>query len=163
MAVIQPDLQYAASAIIPNMSENHKNRLLRLWRKALRCASGRTRWENIEAAMSDLKVTHLEHRWALQLATTVCRCKLGCASSALCRKISVPGHPHATRGQRTLLKTFRATSRSGTVSFSNRAPLLWNSLPDCQTARLPGCQTARLQSPKLPGHQKACGRSNQVL
>ena len=109
------------------MSENLKQRLLWLRRKAVRCTAGVNYHDDSEAAISSLSITH---RWALQLAMIVRRSKLGAASSDLCSKISKSTHTYETRGQRKLLRTFRPTSRSGVVSFTNRAPLLWNSLPD---------------------------------
>ena len=52
IAVIQPDLQYASSAFVPNILENPKERLLRLWRKAVRCTAGANYHDNSEAAIS---------------------------------------------------------------------------------------------------------------
>ena len=40
VSVIQPDLEYAASATIPFMPTGQQDRLLVLWRKAVRCMAG---------------------------------------------------------------------------------------------------------------------------
>ena len=39
ISVIQPDFEYAAVAFVPSMSMSGKQRLLALWRKAVRCAA----------------------------------------------------------------------------------------------------------------------------
>ena len=41
LSVIQPDLEYAPSAIVPSMGVSHKNHLLATWRRAVRCAAGK--------------------------------------------------------------------------------------------------------------------------
>ena len=47
----------------------------------------------------------------------------------LCKKLTFTDHSHRTRGRGNSLRPFRPSSRPGTLSFSNRAPLLWNNLP----------------------------------
>ena len=40
LAVIQPDLEYAATATIPFMSTSLRDRLCSVWRRAVRCVAG---------------------------------------------------------------------------------------------------------------------------
>ena len=40
LSVIQPDLEYAASVIIPPMAISLQARLIAMWRRAVRCAAG---------------------------------------------------------------------------------------------------------------------------
>ena len=40
LSIIQPDLEYASTAIVPSMSNHRRQRLLKIWRKAVRCAAG---------------------------------------------------------------------------------------------------------------------------
>ena len=91
--VIQPEMQYASSDFVPNISENLKQRLLPVWRKAVGFTAGANYHDDSEVAISSLSITHIEHRWALQLAMIVRRSKLGAASSDLCSKISEPHTP----------------------------------------------------------------------
>ena len=46
----------------------------------------------------------------------------------LCDKLVRPCHKHSTRGNNSSLYPFRSSSLSGTVSFTNRSPILWNAL-----------------------------------
>ena len=39
LSVIQPDLEYAASATVFNMSHSLRDRLIAMWRRAVRCAA----------------------------------------------------------------------------------------------------------------------------
>ena len=48
LTVIQPDLEYSAVACIPNMPEIQKQRLLTLWRKAVRCVAGAERHADVD-------------------------------------------------------------------------------------------------------------------
>ena len=71
----------------------------------------------------------IDCRWALQFAMIVRRCHLSIAPADLCNKLSRPSHSYGTRGQKSSFRPLRVLSHAGTVSFSNRAPLVWNSLP----------------------------------
>ena len=79
LSVIQPDLEYAASAIVPSMAVSQKNRLLATWRRAVRGAAGRGYQDNVAPLVKQLKIVSLEHRWALQVAEIVFRCNHGSA------------------------------------------------------------------------------------
>ena len=128
-AVIQPDLEYASISYVPSLSTLQRNRLLGSWRKAIRCVAGLHFHDKIDSALTELKITPLEHRWALQLVLAIRRCRNYTAPPALCSKVSRPNHSYQTRGLDSLFHPLRPSSRSGSVSFSNRAPLLWNALP----------------------------------
>ena len=76
----------------------------------------------------ELSITPLLHRWALSFALQVRRCYLNIAPAQLCDKLVRPCHKHSTRGNNSSLYPFRSSSLSGTVSFTNRSPILWNAL-----------------------------------
>ena len=50
------------------MSAAHKNRLLGLWRKAIRCTAGPTWQCAVGPLLVELRLSNIEHLWALQLA-----------------------------------------------------------------------------------------------
>ena len=129
ISVIQPDLEYAMSAILPGMSEFNRNLLHGAWRKAIRCAAGLGYHDSIDEDVKCPHVTKIECRWALQFAMIVRRCHLSIAPAGLCNKLSRPSHSYGTRGQKYSFRPLRVLSHAGIVSFSNRAPLVWNSLP----------------------------------
>ena len=67
--------------------------------------------------------------WALQLALMVQKCHLGTALQDICKKLKRTKHSHETRGNQSCFTPFRPLTTSGSVCFSNRAPLIWNFLP----------------------------------
>ena len=71
LSVIHPDLEYAASAIVPSMAVSQKNRLLATWRRAVPCAAGSGYQDNVAPLVKQLKIVSLDHRWALQVAKIV--------------------------------------------------------------------------------------------
>ena len=130
ISVIQPDFEYAAAAFIPSMSMSGKQRLLALWSKAVRCAAMADWRADIAPLLVHLKINAIEHRWALQFALLVRRCHLQTAPKELLDKLHRPSHGFTTRGQGIAFKPFRPKTRSGSISFSNRAPLVWNFLDE---------------------------------
>ena len=128
LSVIQPDLEYAAGACVPSMPESQRQRLLSLWRKAVRCTAGADKHADVYTICGELSITPLLHRWALSFALQVRRCYLNIAPAQLCDKLVRPCHKHSTRGNNFSLYPFRSSSLSGTVSFTNRSPILWNAL-----------------------------------
>ena len=129
LSVIQPDLEYAASAFVPSMVVSQKNRLLATWRKAVRCAAGSGYQDNVAPLVKQLKIVSLEHHWALQVAEIVFRCNHGSAPSALKDKLRRNNHGARTRGSKESYLPYRPSSLPGELSFSIRAPLMWNTLP----------------------------------
>ena len=78
----------------------------------------------------NLKLTLLSHRWSLQLYTTIRRCHQQSAPALLLEKLSFHENQHSTRGrQQGDFRPFQPASLAGRISFTNRAPLLWNMLP----------------------------------
>ena len=128
LSVIQPDLEYATGACVPSMPESQRQRLLSLWRKAVRCTAGADKHADVYTICGELSITPLLHRWALSFALQVRRCYLNIAPAQLCDKLVRPCHKHSTRGNNSSLYPFRSSSLSGTVSFTNRSPILWNAL-----------------------------------
>ena len=129
VSVIQPDFEYAASTFVPTMSTAQKNRLLGLWRKAIRCTASATWQCAVGPLLVELRLSNIEHLWALQLALMVQKCHLGTAPQDICKKLKRTKHSHETRGNQSCFTPFRPLTTSGSVCFSNRAPLIWNSLP----------------------------------
>ena len=60
----------------------------------------------------------------------VSRCHPNIAPGKLCKPINRVCHNYGTRGNALDFRPFRPNSRAGSLCFSNRAPLLWNSLTD---------------------------------
>ena len=112
------------------MSASNRSCLLALWRKAVCCAAGADWQSEIKPLLVKLRLSHLEDRWALQLALVVFHYRLHIAPSELCKRINRVCHNYGTRGNALDFRPFRPNSRAGSICFSNRAPLLWNSLPD---------------------------------
>ena len=129
MSVIQPALEYAASATIPFMPTDQQDRLLALWRKAVRCQASVHPQDDVLPLIGNLKLTLLSHRWSLQLFT-IRRCHQQSAPALLLEKLSFHEHQHGTCGrQQGDFRPFQPASVAGRISFTNRAPLLWNMLP----------------------------------
>ena len=134
LAVIQPDLEYAATATIPFMSRRKlstslRDRLCSVWRRAVRCVAGADWQAEVAPILKNHRLTPIEHRWALQFAVVVRRCVQKSAPLSLCTRLSFTEHSHQTRGSGNSLRPFCPSSRPGMLSFTNRAPLVWNSLP----------------------------------
>ena len=103
--------------------------LLGLWRKAIRCTAGATWQCAVGPLLVDLRLSNIEHLWALQLALMVQKCHLGTALQDICKKLNCTKHSHETRGNQSCFTPFRPLTTSGSVCFSNRAPCIWNFLP----------------------------------
>ena len=128
ISVIQPDLEYAASVTVPTMSSQLRDRLVAVWRKAVRCAAG-TRWQDeLPPLLHQLRLTPILHCWFLQTATTIRRCHILCAPKPLCVKLLRTRHHFRTRGNNKSFRPILSKTTSGRISFSNSAPLLWNAL-----------------------------------
>ena len=96
-----------------------------LWRKAVRCMAGVQPQDDVLPLIRNLKLTHLTHRWSLQLVTTIRRCHQRSAPALLLEKLSFHEHQHGTRGrQQGDFRPFQPVSLAGRISFTNRAPLL---------------------------------------
>ena len=63
-------------------------------------------------------------------AYCLARNRHGSAPPDLRKKLKSVDHGRSTRGASGNYVPYRSSSTSGTVSFSNRAPLIWNSLPN---------------------------------
>ena len=111
------------------MNAGLRNRLLALWRKAIRCAAGVGYQDEVTPLLSEFLLTNIVDRWIVQFACHVRRCLKQEAPSTSCAKLQRPAHRHCTRGQENSFRLFLANNRAGLGSFSKGAPLLWNSLP----------------------------------
>ena len=119
--VIQPDFEFAASAIVTSVPFSQKQRLLSLWRRAVRCAAGIGWQEDVTSVLKDLRLTPLTNRWALKIAIDVRRCYFKTAPPELCKKLSRMDHNYSISGKSSSFCPFRPVSQSGSMSFSNRA------------------------------------------
>ena len=118
VSVIQPDLEYAASATIPFMPTGQQDRLLALCRKAVRCMAGVHPQDDVLPLIRNLKLTHLSYRWSLQLVTTIRRCHQQSAPALLLEKLSFHEHQHGTRGRKLGdFRPFQPASLAGRISF----------------------------------------------
>ena len=114
------------------MPTGQQDRLLALWKKAVRCLAGVHPQDDVLPLIRNLKLTLLSHRWSLQLYATIRRChqQSEAAPALLLEKLSFHEHQHSTRGrQQGDVRPFQPASLAGRISFTNRAPLLWNMLP----------------------------------
>ena len=89
LRVIQPDLEYAATATIPFMSISLRDRLCSVWRRAVRCVAGADWQAEVAPILKTHRLTSIEHRWALQFAVVVRRCVQKSAPLSLCAQDSV--------------------------------------------------------------------------
>ena len=84
LAVIQPDLEYAATATIPFVSTSLRDRLCSVWRRAVRCVAGADWQAEVAPILKNHRLTSIEHRWALQFAVVVRRYVQKPAPLSLC-------------------------------------------------------------------------------
>ena len=133
VSVIQPDLEYATSALQPSRSCQLVNKI-DFWRSGERpfdaYPAGVHPQDHVLPLIGNLKLTLLSHRWSLQLFTTIRRCQQQSAPALLLEKLSFHEHQHGTCGrQQGDFRPFQPAPLAGRISFTNRAPLLWNMLP----------------------------------
>ena len=102
ISVIQPDLEYAALTFTPSMNAGLRNRLLAVWRKAIRCAAGVRYQDEVTPLLSEFRLTNIVDRWIVQFACHVRRCVKQEAPSTSCAKLQRPAHRHCTRGQENI-------------------------------------------------------------
>ena len=101
-----------------------------LWRKAVRCVASVQPQDEVLPLIRNLKLNHLTHRWSLQLVVTIRRCHQQSAPALLLQKPSFHEHQQGTHGRdRRDFRPIQPASLAGRISFTNRAPLLWNTLP----------------------------------
>ena len=91
--------EYAASETISFMPTGQQDHLPALWRKAVGCMAGAQPEDDAIPLISNLKLTHLTHRWSLQLVTTIQRCHQQSASALLLEKLNFLEYQHGTRGR----------------------------------------------------------------
>ena len=125
---IQPDLEYAAFVYVPLMSIGLRSHLEAAWRRAVRCAASTGFQQEFPALLKEMNLTDIRQPWIVQYLAFTCRCHIKFASPIACAKLSSPSHCHSTRGSTSSYRPFCAPRQAGSVSFSNRALLLWNAL-----------------------------------
>ena len=132
LSIIQPDFDFGSPAIIPNILMSQRKRLVATWRRAARNMAGRGYQKDVTPLLKELMIDPIEHRWAQHGTVTTFRCRHGTAPPDLRKKLQRAWTMDAQplRGASGNYLPCRSSSTSGTVSFSNRAPLIWNSLPN---------------------------------
>ena len=110
------------------MSVGLRSRLEAVWRRAVRCAAGAGFQHELPPLLKEMKLTDIRHCWIVQYLTFTRRCHIRSALSTACAKLSWTSHCHSTRGNAHSYRPFCASRQAGSVSFSNRALLLWNAL-----------------------------------
>ena len=168
LSVIQPDLEYAASATVFSMSASLRDRLIAVWKRAVRCAAGAGSFESFQPLLKDLRITPLIHRWILQLATLVRRCQRGAAPAILVDRLITTSHSYSTCGCDSTFRPPLCTSLSGSASFSNRAPSLRNASPrEVRNAPSPSAFKSKLLSSltnfDLSQKKKICFRNPALI
>ena len=118
LAIIQSDLEHAAVSTVPFMSASLRGRLCSVWRRAVRCIAGADWQADVAPILKNHCLTHIEHRWALQIALVTRRCIQRSAPLTLCKKLTFTEHSQRTRGSGNSLCPFCPSSRPGTLSFS---------------------------------------------
>ena len=108
----------------------------------MRCVAGADWQAEVSPILKTHRLTSIEHRWALQFAVVVRRCVQKSAPLSLCTRLSFTEHSHQTRGSGNSLRPFCPSSRPGMLSFTNRAPLVWHSLPARKVAQSVGPATS---------------------
>ena len=137
LSIIQPDFDFGSSAFIPNILMSQRRRLVATWRRAVRAVAGSGYKEDVAPLLKELMIDHIEHRWAQHVAVTTFRCRRGTAPPDLRKKLKSVDHGRTTRGASGNFVPYRSSSTSGTVSFSNRAPLI-GDLPNKMALELAG-------------------------
>ena len=122
LSIIQPDFDFGSSAFIPNILMSQRKRLVATWRRAVRAVAfeGTDDWPTWTQMGPACSRNHLP------LQTWHCPPP----PPDLRKKLKSVDHGRTTRGASGNYVPYRSSSTSGTVSFSNRAPLIWNSLPN---------------------------------
>ena len=115
LSVIQPDLEYAASATVFNMSNSLRDRLIAMWRRAVRCAARAGCFDSIQPLLKKMFIMNIKHRWIQQLATMVrlCLIKVG---PVLVGRLSVTSNRYATRGSGSTFRPPISASLSQVLS-----------------------------------------------
>ena len=110
-----------------------------------------------------MKALHLTRAPIEQLATVAFRGNNDIAPPSLTKKLWRHGHEHNTRGNAYHLLPYSPSSLSGSVSFSNRAPLIWDYLPT--DVRAASCRTSfkSLYLKLLPGSVLTNSRNEQSV
>ena len=118
VSITQPDLDYAAAATIPSKRASEVNWLLKLWRRAVRCAA-RADWRQaeIQPLLALLRLRSIERRWALQVALLVHRCHFGTTPKDLQLNLRRINPCYGTRGHGRDFTPIRPLKRSGQTCF----------------------------------------------
>ena len=128
-SVIMPDIEYCAVAFLSSLPAKGRNRLLSLFRRALRAVAGANPCADCVRIIRNLKLEPLLNRWLLQLCSFVC-CKHPPAA-CLAGMFSQSSATHATRGKQAGNLVIPVCNRmSGYNSVTVRLSLLWSALPN---------------------------------
>ena len=115
----------------PGMPTGQQDRLLALWRKAVRCRAGAQPQDDIQLQKEEIQrhITHFTHchciyNWS---PPSDRRHQQSAAQRYSMQKLSFHEHHHGTRERlQRDFRPFQPVTLVGRVSFTYRAPLLWN-------------------------------------
>ena len=71
-----------------------RNRLLTVWRRAIRCAPDAAYQSDIDPILKENKIADLTNRWIVQYTVFVRRCYRMEAPPAACKKLQVTSHAY---------------------------------------------------------------------
>ena len=103
---------------------SQRKRLVATWQRAVRAVAGSGYQEDVAPLLKELMIDPIEHRCAQHVAVTTFRCRHGTAPPDLRKKLKSVDHGRTTRGASGNYVPYCSSSTSGTVSFSNCAPLI---------------------------------------
>ena len=130
-SVIMPDIEYCAVAFLSSLPAKGRNRLLSLFRRALRAVAGANPCADCVRIIRNLKLEPLLNRWLLQLCSFVFVCCKHPPAACLAGMFSQSSATHATRGLQAGNLVIPVCNRiSGYNSVTIRLSLLWNALPN---------------------------------
>ena len=132
LSVITPTLEYGSNVFCMQASAKDRERLLAIYRRAVRAACGASRDAPVDPLMDQLNIRSLEDSWLLKLGVLVYRCTSGhsadCLASLFCN-LSQSSTRCTRAATNKSLVVPRLSLRTGRTSIPMRLSVIWNSLP----------------------------------
>ena len=138
--MIQPDLEYGAIAFLPSLPAAERQRLLGLFRRAVRAAAAVHPQAEVEPLLQDMAIVDIRLRWIFHMGLFAFQCCKEPAAACLRDMFPSCSSKYNTRGKvNGSLLIVQHKFNSGVNSITNRLSLLWNALP----AKLKSCSSSR--------------------
>ena len=139
ISVIQRDLEYGAIAFSPSLPAAERQRLLGLFRRAVRAAAAVHPQAEVEPLLQDMAIVDIRLRWIFHMGLFAFQCCKEPAAACLRDMFPPCSSKYNTRGKvNGSLLIVQHKSKSGVNSITNRLSLLWNALP----AKLKSCSSS---------------------